>query len=271
MNYQRIDDPNLGRIQIHTMPVPEHINTEGMKFSCTYTYSGRVLMSYQDPSIIETDPSAYDAKHYLNLAVMDDDGTNFRHLWSGLEGNRMPCNGVRYMPFPDNKRIHLGCNILECEPDIDHCEKATLVPVIYPKMFGEKNEGVWEVWTEVIVSPDNVHMAWTELHNAFGANNYVGALRREADRYVIDDVQCISSMGFLKTDPNDSSYLIPKVMRGGEVKQFVKHGTALSIAGGNRAGTSDAVLQDLASESLTLLTQTPGYDETVMFSPDEKL
>ncbi len=253
-------DDRLGRLKISNLPVPAGIDYD----LCTYTYSGSVLVVYMTPETAEIEG-------YLNVAVMNDDGTNFRPLFSGVEGNRLRCNGVRWMPFADNKRIHLGCNILECEPDIDHCEKATLVPVEFPHVSPEFDAGVWEVWTEIIISPDNVHMAWTELHNAYGANNYVGALRREKDKYVIEDVQCISSLGFMEKDPDDPSKLKVKVMRGGEVKEFVNHGTALSIAGGPRPGTLDSVWQDLASEELVNLSNTPGYDETTMLSPDDKL
>src|SRR5699024_1752889 len=75
----------------------------------------------------------------------------------------------------------------------------------------------------------------------------------------------------LVADPDSAGYLVPQPMRGGEVKQFVRGGTAISIVGAVDGSLPDSVVQDLGSTELTQITRTPGYDETTIFSPDEKL
>jgi hypothetical protein len=75
----------------------------------------------------------------------------------------------------------------------------------------------------------------------------------------------------MKQDPDKPGYLIPQVIRGGEVKQFVRGGTAISLVGAKNTVITDSVVQDLSSEELVQITKTPGYDETTIFSPDENL
>ncbi len=55
------------------------------------------------------------------------------------------------------------------------------------------------------------------------------------------------------------------------MKQFVEGGTAISLAGAKSRVTPDTVVQHLASGEIEQITDTPGYNETTIFSPDEKL
>src|SRR3546814_19230318 len=69
----------------------------------------------------------------LNLAVMNDDGTNLHTFFSQKVPAREKDNGIRFMVFPDNRRIFLGDFIVECATMLDHCENPALLPVQYPE------------------------------------------------------------------------------------------------------------------------------------------
>jgi hypothetical protein len=249
----------FGRIEVRDLPLPESIQA----VSATYTYSGTVLLTYKT----ETDPGGGD---YYNLAVINDDGAGFRNIFSGVIRQHKKANGIRYMVFQDNKRVLLGDYVLECSPNIDACESATIIPVEYPWNM-EDDPKITHHWSEIIIAPDNEHISWTTLRSDIGATVSLGVLKRREDRYTISDAQIISSLEFIKKDPKRPGYLIPQVIRGGEVKQFVRGGTAISLVGSKDSSMTDSVVQDLASEELVRITNAPGYDETTIFSPDERL
>src|SRR3546814_20569348 len=56
-----------------------------------------------------------------------------------------------------------------------------------------------------------------------------------------------------------------------EVQQFVHSGTALSVVGAVHRDVPDSVVQDLITGRVQAITDTPGYTETTIFSPDERL
>ncbi len=57
---------------------------------------------------------------------------------------------------------------------------------------------------------------------------------------------------------------------GGEVKQFVRGGAAITLVGSAHNGNGNSVIQDLATGEVTMITLNPGYDETTLLSPNEK-
>jgi len=249
----------IGRVNVDSVPLPEEVKLQ----SATYTYSGKVLISYKTENDI-------DISDFYHLAVLDDDGSNFRKIFSGLIPTLPKANGIRYMPFQDNTRVLLGDYVLECAPDIDTCERAELVPIVYPSAVDE-DPNTTHRWSEIIVAPDNEHMSWTILRADIGAAVAIGVLKRNTDSYSIEKVQFISTLSAFANDPNRPGYLLPNPIRGGEVKQFIRGGNAISAVGGGGNSTPDSVVQDLTSERLTPITRTPGYDETTIFSPDERL
>src|SRR4029453_11909148 len=103
------------------------------------------------------------------------------------------------------------------------------------------------------------------------AANAIGRLVRRGDTYTIEQPQIISALQAFEKDEGREGYIIPQVRRGGEVKQFVRGGTAISLVGKKDGAITDSVVQDLTSGELTQITKTPGYDETTIFSPDERL
>ncbi|MDR0708909.1 MAG: hypothetical protein LBF77_02450 [Spirochaetaceae bacterium] len=250
----------LGRIEVKTLLLPDGVQP----VSATYTHSGTVLLAYRTGG----DPVDAD---YQNIAVLNDDGAGFRNIFSGVIRQHPKANGIRYMVFADNKRILLGDYILECFPNIDSCEAAKLVPVEYPQELVDDPAAI-KHWSEIIIAPDNEHISWTTLRSDIEAAVLVGRLLRREDCYTIARTQIISALEFMKPDPRRPGFLIPQVIRGGEVKQFVRGGTAISMAGAAKdSRLTDSVAQDLCSEEIQRITNTPGYDETTIFSPDERL
>src|SRR5262245_8185540 len=100
----------IGRHEIYTLPLDAGFEPR----SATYTPSGRVLVSL----------TREDARHQqdgqqqreVTLAVMDDDGRNAHTIFSQAVPPRPKDNGIRFMIFPDNKRIFMGDFVLECAP-----------------------------------------------------------------------------------------------------------------------------------------------------------
>ena len=246
----------LGRIEVTTIPMPDSVTV----LTAAYTYSGSVLVTCRR----KEDPDEAD---YYTLAVMNDDGTGFHVIFSGQIPQKKGANGIRFMPFADKTRVLLGDYVLECSPDIDSCMKASLIPLEYPWGIAEDPKTMAH-WSEIIIAPDNQHISWTSLRSDNGAAAFTGKLVRKEDRYIIEKTNLISSGCFLK---EEGGYLIPQPIRGGEVKQFVRGGTAISSVGAKEGSLADSVIQELLSEEVAQITHTPGYDETTMLSPDERL
>lgn len=250
-------EDGIGTIIVSTLALPEWFRPT----SATYLFSGKVLVTCR---------AAGDAKDYYRLAVVNDDGTDFRVIFAGEIPQHPKANGIRFMPFSDNKRILLGDYVLECRPDVDRCESAQLIPVIYPSCLTD-NPATTMHWSEIIIAPDNRHMAWTMLRSDIGAAVCMGTLERMEGQYDIRQVQIISSLNSFLADACREGYIIPQTVRGGEVKQFVHGGRAISAVGGKTGNTPNSVVQYLDSGKLEQITYTPGYDETTIFSPDERL
>ena len=252
-----LQDQEFGRIEVSTVPIPEDfILGDG-----TYTASGRVLIAGRRAS----DP---EEKDWYRIETLNDDGTGICEVFAGVIPQKKTANGIRYMCFADNRRLLLGDYVLECEPDLDHVVSAALIPLDYPDEVA-KGPGVFCHWSEIIISPDCEHMCWTKLSYT-GSGCFLGKLVRDADRYHLEDVCLISSTVSHLPDPDRPGYSIPQPPRGGEVKQFVRGGRAVSEAGAGESLT-DGLLQYLDSEEVIQITNTPGYEETTMFSPDETM
>ncbi|MDR1641723.1 MAG: hypothetical protein LBT59_18685 [Clostridiales bacterium] len=252
-----LKDAHLGNIEVRTLPLPDYVKAP----SGTYTYSGTVLVDYKREG---------DSPEFVRLAVTGDDGAGFREIFAG-EIKRIPkSNGLRFMVFEDNKRILLGDYVLECSPGIDSCESASLIPVVYPQWM-HKDERVMFHWSEIIIAPDNEHICWTVLSRSSAAV-MLGRLSRKEGAYVIENIKTFSSHNPYINDPENEGCAIPQPQRGGEVKQFVHGGIAVSmVGGGEKSVLPDPVVVDLSSEELEQITFQPGYEETCIFSPDEKL
>ena len=247
-----IQNTEFGRIELTTIPTPaDWADVDG-----TYTPSGRVLVNYRT------------AKNDFNVVTMNDDGTGIVPVFEGEIPQKRTANGIRWMCFSDNKRVLLGDYVLEVTPNLDHAEEACLLPVTFPEVLMTYPQ-MFRHWSEIIIAPDCRHMAWTML-TFTGASCFIGSLVRYEDHYVIEDARCISSKGAYVADPDHEGYVIPQVLRGGEYKQFVHGGSAITMVG-NSPSLSDSVIEELGTGRTQRFSNTAGYEETAMFSPDETL
>ncbi|WP_020076512.1 gluconokinase [Cryocola sp. 340MFSha3.1] len=257
LDLQEVADPALGRIRITTVPLPGQVRVP----SATYLPSGRLFLLFR----VDGDPA-----DWWRAAVVDDDGSDFDEVFAGPIPQRPTANGIRHMPFADGRRVLLGDHVLEATPGFDDPRSVDLVPVEYP--WGLTDDPLTSHhWSEIIVSPDGERIAWTILRTDMTAVVALGGLRRDADRYTIIDPVIISSSDALEPDPERDGYFRAHRMLGGEVKQFVRGGTAISSVGDGGAPLTDSVIQDLLTDSIEPITRAPGYDETTILSPDERL
>jgi len=250
--------PAIQSFTVSTVPFDQNLDLR----TGTYTPSGSVLVSYIDRGVED--------RRMVKLATMNDDGSNFREFFSGRIPEREKDNGIRYMVFPDNKRIFLGDFVLECATVLEQCSNPILVPVRYPAEVAE-GDHVSHRWSEMIVAPDNRHIAWTTLLSNYSAVVLTGDLQKAGSTYVIAKPQIISTLDPFRPDLAHADGVLPMPILGGEVKQFVQGGTALSVVGATRRDIPDSVVQSLLAPQREAITDTPGYTETTIFSPDERL
>ncbi|BFT70058.1 hypothetical protein [Paenibacillus sp. P36] len=251
----------IGRVKVSTIPLPDYV----ILHDATYTYSGKVFISYSTANDLTT-------TNFFNFATLNDDGSDFKVIFSGVIPLKEKTGGIRYMPFQDNKRILLGDYVFECMPNLDKCKSTNVVPIVYPVGLDDNNPAITTRWSEIIIAPDNKHMAWSMFTTNNGGGQAVGVLSRKTDSYVLEKVQLISTTEPFTNDPSNPGYIIPPTSgRGGEVKQFIHGGSAISVVGAKDNVTTDSVVEDLTSNKITQITRTPGYDETTIFSPDEQL
>ena len=249
---------SFGRVEVSTIPFDARLTVR----SATYTPSGKVLVSYAEDAA--ADPRD------VKLAVMDDDGKNMRPFFAQRLPARPKDNGLRFMVFADNKRIFTGDYVIECAQSIDACEGPAVYPVEYPPEVAG-GDHISHRWSEIIVAPDNRHIAWTTLLSNFSAIVFIGELQKDGASYKIVEPTIVSTLDPFKKDPNHPDGVLPQPVRGGEVKQFVHGGTAISLVGAVRRDLPDSVVQQLATGAKEAVTDTPGYTETTIFSPDERL
>ena len=104
---------------------------------------------------------------------------------------------------------------------------------------------------------------------ACGAIVFLGKFSRTENSYEIIESKIISTINFI--DPTNETILIPQTPRGGEVKQFIGGGNALSLVGTVPDEFVKSVYQSLKTEEMYTFSHEIGYDETSILSPDEKL
>ncbi len=245
-------DQGLGTVQVSTLPLDASMGVR----RAVYSFSGRVLIGYNDGA-------------NSVICSVNDDGTDLKELYRGVIRS-----SYRLLPYADNTRILLGDYVLECPKGttLDTCQTdaAILVPIHFPASFSE-DAAVTDKWTETIISQDCEHIAWTIRRSDCGAVNAMGRLVRTESAYEIVDAVYISQMNPLSDDPEHPGCSLYTPVIGGEVKQFVRGGAAISLVGSDPCGMADSVVQDVASGKVTQLTFAPGYDETTILSPDEQL
>ena len=248
----------IGRYEVFTVPFDPNLTLR----TATYTPSGKVLVSYAK--------NAAQPRREIMLATQDDDGRNFRPFFSQALPERPKDNGIRFMVFADNKRIFTGDHIIECSTSLETCKNPKLLPVEYPDEIAD-GDHISHRWSEMIVAPDNKHVSWTTLFSNYSAMVFTGELERTPSGYKIARTRIVSTTDPFDKDPKHGDGVIPQPVRGGEVKQFVHGGTGISLAGARDRDLADSTVLHLATGEVEAITDTPGYDETTIFSPDERL
>ena len=253
------DDSNQDiKTKISTITLPEEV----IIIDGHYLFDGNIFISYNR-----------NITNYTYFGVISDDGKKFKELYGAEFIVSNTANGIRLIPFRDNKRIYLGDFVFECNDTnktISSCEQGVLIPVNYPEKL-IKNQFTYKIWSEMVVAPDNVHVAWTSLNSACGAVNFLGKFSRNENSYDIIGSQIISNINFIKQDSTNEAVLIPQTPRGGEIKQFIEGGNALSLVGTLPNEFVKSVYQSLKTDEIYTFSHEPGYDETSILSPDEKL
>ena len=151
-------EENNIRANLTTIPLPEDIIIDDGH----YLFDGNIFICYKRSTT-----------NFTYFGVISDDGKNFKELY-GEEFIVSPlANGIRLIPFRDGKRIYLGDFVFECNDttkNISSCEKGVLIRVNYPAIV-VNNPYTYKTWSEMVVAPDMVHVAWTSLNMACGAVN----------------------------------------------------------------------------------------------------
>ena len=240
----------IGSVEVSTMDLPVGITP----LHAIYTPTGRVLVDYMK------------GKNHC-LCTMEDNGGGMIELYVGkIE------EPYTLKIFPDNQHILLGESILSCQPGetIDDCEEHSLFmePLTFP---GEivNSSIVTEKWTDIIISPDEEHIAWNFMRKDVGLTTALGILTQTDRGYSIEGAQLISTLVPYAYEDADEEYLTPFPIRNGELCQFVQGGRGISMAGYATNGMPDAMILDIASGEMKSLTNHPSYDGETMLSPSE--
>ena len=143
------------------------------------------------------------------------------------------------------------------------------MPVIYPPEVLNL-EGMYLIWSEIIVSPDE-HIGWSTLSLVHDNVNFIGKLEKNETNYIITNVQIISTLGFIEYEDKEKGILKHDTLRGGEIKQFTNGGEALTLAGSGDMALAKSVFQNLVGFENYPLSFFNGYEETTIISPDGKL
>ena len=247
-------------IQTKTSIVPLHEDI--LLENGHYLYDGYIFINYFRTNT-----------NFSYFGVISDDGKYFQELYEGEYNITSKSNGIRTIPFRDNKRVYLGDYVFECNDttkNISSCKKGILIPVNYPEKV-VNNTNTYKTWSEMVVAPDNIHVAWTSLNTACGAVVFLGKFQRTENSYEIVESQIISTINFIEKAPTNETILLPQIPRGGEVKQFIDGGNALSLVGTLPNEFVKSIYQSLKTEEVYTFSHETGYDETTILSPDEKL
>lgn len=252
------EDSKEMKVNLSSIPLPSGVIIDDGH----YLFDGNIFICYNRTHT-----------NYKYFGVISDDGKNFKELYGDVFIVSELANGIRLIPFRDNKRIYLGDYVFECNDTtkiLSECEKGVLIPVNYPAEV-VNNPYTYKTWSEMVVAPDNVHVAWTSLSKASGAINFFGKFKRNDNNYEIVDCKIISTINFIEHDEHDPTILIPKIPRGGEIKQFIEGGKALTLVGTLPNSFVKSVYQSLFTEDIYAYSHETGYEETSILSPDEKL
>ena len=181
-------EPDKFGVNLTTIPLPEDIIIDDGH----YLFDGNIFICYNRNITNKT--------NYKYFGIISDDGQNFKELYGDEFNISDKANGIRLIPFRDNKRVYLGDFVFECNDttkNLSACEKGELIPVNYPSKV-VNNPYTYKTWSEMVVAPDNIHVAWTSLNFACGSVNFIGKFERQEDSYEIIEPKIISTINFIE-------------------------------------------------------------------------
>ena len=236
--------------EISVVPLPDSVR--GARYAA-WTADGDAIVVSGIPDGSET----------VELLRVAEDGSDLACLTCDVD---RPTDEplLKAIAFPDDQRILVRVGeqspvqngthaVVECAPSVDDCAEATIVPIEVP---ATDDDAVQQPQRELRLSPDGTTVGFSQVRTAQdGATAFVaavGQLRRDGDRYVIDDARAVSRLG--------------------ELKQFTPDGAAVLISAftslPDRAADPDIVQIDLATGEQTEVTDNGDYDEDISFAPD---
>lgn len=236
-----------------TIPLPSHVLDA---IQPTYLPDGEHLIARIRTTSVP-DPTEF------HMAIFKDDGTNFQCLTCG--GPDVG-KGSYLQVFPDGQRIFSSKEaVLECSPSLLDCQTATVVPIVYPPP--PNGFPIQRVATQM--SPDGVHVIWSQVTSASIIINPLGELVRISDgggdRYELENVEVLTGMKFMTGPPED---LQMDFDAPGEAKGFSDGGRSVNVISSIDSSNFDIFKIDIATGAITRLTHHVGYDEGAWESPD---
>lgn len=149
---------------------------------------------------------------------------------------------------------------LECEPSVVQCDQGRIVPIKLP------SEGLGSLTQnrEARISPDPNWFAWTEVKSD-GTRMAMGQLKREANRYVLDDIWVINPQFDLRRGTSDDWR---RAMPLYEFKNFAEGGRIAYYASFHDAQNYDVFRVDLTTGEHRRVTFDIEWNEGTVTSPD---
>jgi hypothetical protein len=171
-----IHDPNkdgLGRMNITTLSLPPTINATSAPIC-----SPAQFFSPMDFHLISTIPLTTILLSWMMTAA--------------ASARSSPASSYN-IPKRTGSVSCLFATTPECRPTLDDCKSAEVIRVDFPWDIESDNHTI-NHWSEVIITPDNVHIAWTMLGTDIGSAHGLGSLHRSSTRYSIEKAQVISTI-----------------------------------------------------------------------------
>jgi hypothetical protein len=224
-----------------------------------YNYDGYLLLTYQKNN----------SENYF-VGIATDEGKLLKEILEVKKGDLDPTYIHRASSFSDGKRVLIGGKILECEKPLLECDDAKLIDLEFPEQL--KNlPNLLLLFTEPIINYGGKHIFWSTFDKDMNIFNFVGELKRENDKYIIENIQGLTNYFYDLYDREKGTYSLPKILKFGPIKQVVRGGEGLSIGGFLDYGLRKGIYQSLSEDKLSQLTFFEGYDETTAISPDSKI
>ncbi|MCB1004370.1 MAG: hypothetical protein KDB35_09325, partial [Acidimicrobiales bacterium] len=238
-------------IRLEVVPTPDGVR--GARYAAWTADGGAIVYS-----------GIPEGRDTVELLRVDEDGGDPACLTCDVE-HSVDEPLLKAIAFPDGERILVRVGeqspivngthaVVECAPSVADCADATLVPIEAPST---DDAAVQQPQREFRLSPDGSTVGFSQVRTAADGSTAfvasVGTLRRDGDRYVVDEARVVSQLG--------------------ELKNFTPDGAAVLVSAfttlPDRAADPDIVRIDLATGEQSDVTDNGDYDEDIAFAPDQ--